>query len=502
VQGTFIAAKPFILDFIVVFVASTITFLFSFSKSFALSNKILNILSKKQYGTIILYSTIDVYYEAPYGSDESYELNTSTPSYGSNRLMFEKLITSTLSYQKLLILRLPALFGKYIKKNILYDLLNNNNVDKINYNSSFQWYNLNDIVADTVHCIKLVTNHILTINLFTEPIHTSDILQLFDLDKTQVDTESPLIEYNFKTNSNPYGYIRNRIQLLHEIREFISSFHLKKTNIAVCIFGEPRNILDKINDWKRFSLNFNVDFYLAFYSNESINATIEQISKELTVKSYYVTNNDLNYFNDVKYKASYPIMIHTADSKATFSRITSQCFIRQKAISLVELDDYDVVMLCRSDVSEFFVSHNDILNVKKFKDLLIVNSGTHVHAGGGGGCQKCSIETKCELEFHNNDICDWWCMGSPTIMSKWNTFYDNVLENYYEIQQTKLQPEISNHLQYIHKPENNEIMVMLPTSNWSKIENEVHCFYPEKLIRVVFKDDKILNATHDKQIWK
>jgi hypothetical protein len=95
------------------------------------------------------------------------------------------------------------------------------------------------------------------------------------------------------------------------------------------------------------------------------------------------------------------------------------------------MNDYDVVMLCRSDVSDFFVSFNDILNVSKFKDILVVNSGTHVHAGGGGGCIKCSIESKCDAEFHYNDICDWWCMGSPTIMSKWNKFYDAVLDNYH-----------------------------------------------------------------------
>jgi hypothetical protein len=463
---------------------------------------ILNILSKKQYGTIVLYSTIDVYYNAPVNSDESYELTISAPAYGSNRLIFEKLITSTLSYQKLLVLRLPALFGKHIKKNILYDLLHNNNIDKINYNSEFQWYNLNDIDSDTTHCLNLFKYHALTINLFTEPIHTSDILKLFDINKKQVDTKSPPISYNFKTTSNLDGYVRTKTRILHEIQEFVNSFSLQNTNIAVCLFGEPRDILNRIDDWKRFSLNFNVHFYLAFYSNESIHDTITHISNELAVKSYYVTDNDLSYFNELKYKAADPIMIHTADYKATFSRITSQCFIRQKATSLVEMNNYDVVMLCRSDVSNFFVSYNDILNVSKFKDLLVVNSGTHVHAGGGGGCVKCSIESKCDAEFHYNDICDWWCMGSPEVMSKWNTFYDNVLENYHSIQKTKLNPQISNQLQCIHKPEDNETMVVLPTGNWSIIENDVHCFYPEKLMRVSFQDDKILSATHDKLVWK
>lgn len=464
--------------------------------------KILDIISKKQYGTIVLYSTIDVYHDAPAESDESYELTVSAPSYGSNRLFFEKMVQSTLSYQKLLILRLPALFGKHIKKNILFDLLNDNNIDKINYNSSFQWYNLNDLHGDTIHCLNLFKHQSLTINLFTEPISTADILQLFDVNKSKVDTKSAKIEYNFKTNSNAFGYVRKQTRILHELQELISSYELRKINMAVCLFGEPRDILNRLEDWNRFSTNFNVHFYLAFYSNENIQETINQLCNELVVKSYYVTQNDLRYFDALKHKAETPIMIHTADHKATFARIASQCFIRQKATSLVQMDNYDVVMLCRSDVSNFFVSYSDILNVSKHTDLLIVNSGTHVHPGGGGGCVKCSIDAKCNNEFHNNDICDWWCMGSPTIMSKWNKFYDDVLENYHAIQKTVTKPKTSNQLQCTENPEENETLVALPTGNWSLIENDVHCFYPEKIMRSVFKADKILDATHDKQVWK
>jgi hypothetical protein len=215
----------------------------------------------------------------------------------------------------------------------------------------------------------------------------------------------------------------------------------------------------------------------------------------------FITDNDLDYFDKLKHKAISPINIFTADYKATFSRITSQCYIRQKATSLVEMKDYDVVLLCRSDVSNFNISNSDILNVAESKDLLIVNSGTHVHAGGGGGCTKCTIESKCDLEFHANDICDYWCMGSPAVMSVWNTFYDNILKNYYDIQKTKPNVSSTPQLHYIPKLEENEMLVSLPTNDWALIENEVHCFYPEKLMRPAFKDIKILSATHDKQIW-
>lgn len=461
---------------------------------------ILNIISKKEYNRIILYSTIDIYTGVPLESDESYPIQIQSPNYGSNRFLFEKLISNTLKFNKLLILRLPALFGKHIKKNILFDLLNNNEIHKINYHSKYQWYNLNDLAKDTVHCLNLIGNKVI-INLFSEPIDTSDILGLFNIDKSNVDTKSNQIIYNYKTNSNPTNYVKNKSQILHEIKEFISYYKINSIKIAVCLFGEPRDILNRIQDWKKFSSNFKTDFYLSFYSNENIIDIIKTISSSLPVKSFFITENDLNYFDSLKFKAKHPIHIHTTDYKATFPRITSQAFIRQKATSLVEMNKYDVIMLCRSDVSNFNISSTDILNITKMKDLLIVNSGTHVHAGGGSGCVKCTTNLKCNLEFHANDICDWWCMGSPETMSKWNKFYDNLLENYYEIQKTNLNPPSTHELQFIKNPQENEISVILPTGNWNIIENNVHCFYPEKIIRSVFKDNKIIGASNDKKLW-
>jgi hypothetical protein len=33
------------------------------------------------------------------------------------------------------------------------------------------------------------------------------------------------------------------------------------------------------------------------------------------------------------------------------------------------------------------------------------------------------------------------------------------------------------------------------------MENLVHCFYPEKIMRSAFKDYQIIDATHDKSLW-
>ena len=87
--------------------------------------------------------------------------------------MFEKYVIDTFKNNH--ILRLPALFGDGLKKNVLYDLLNNNQVHKISVNTWFQWYNVNDIYKDINYVIE---NDIKIINLFSEPVETMKILKM------------------------------------------------------------------------------------------------------------------------------------------------------------------------------------------------------------------------------------------------------------------------------------------------------------------------------------
>jgi hypothetical protein len=108
--------------------------------------EIIKLIGNVKYKNVYLISTIDVYGNSPVGVNESFDPIFKDFSYGSNRYLFEKMVVKHLIHESVQIFRLPALFSKNIKKNILYDLLHNNNVNMINKNSSFQWYNLNDLV--------------------------------------------------------------------------------------------------------------------------------------------------------------------------------------------------------------------------------------------------------------------------------------------------------------------------------------------------------------------
>jgi nucleoside-diphosphate-sugar epimerase len=180
-------------------------------------------ISTKSYSKVVLISTIDVYNDSPIGVDETYSPNISKLSYGNNRYIFELMVREYVKTYDLKIFRLSALFNNLIKKNVLYDLIHNNNVNQINQNSIFQWYNIDNLISD-IHKFSNEYPNETIFNLFTEPIHTSDIVELFPhhIDKVQNGLK---IMYNYKTKFG--GYIDNKDNVLTEIKKLINESSIK-----------------------------------------------------------------------------------------------------------------------------------------------------------------------------------------------------------------------------------------------------------------------------------
>ena len=182
--------------------------------------KIIDIISKKSYKKVILISTIDVYCDSPLMIDESYPIGVKNLSYGTNRYFFEMLVENLVDCGDLKIFRLPALYNKHIKKNILYDLINDNNVNQINANSSFQWYNLDNLTND-IRLYSVLHPKRKVFNLFTEPLDSIEIVKLFPHHKPNVSFSPNRNEYDFKTNLNKTGYILSKDEVLNDIKEFV-----------------------------------------------------------------------------------------------------------------------------------------------------------------------------------------------------------------------------------------------------------------------------------------
>jgi hypothetical protein len=189
-------------------------------------NFLINILNKKKYNNIFLFSTIDVYNNSPLLVNEDYYPNIKELSYGTNRYFFELFVDKFLEYNNLKIFRLPAVFGKKIKKNILYDLINGNQINKIKINSLYQWYNLENLYKDVLFYDTNYRDDKI-FNFFNEPIPTIEILNFFPDYINQVEKNDIPITYNCTTKFKKNGYFNSKEETLKEIKKFIDEFSIK-----------------------------------------------------------------------------------------------------------------------------------------------------------------------------------------------------------------------------------------------------------------------------------
>ena len=173
-------------------------------------------------------SSLDVYPKKSY-LDENFNIYKSkTNKYGENRKLLENFIIN--HFKDYLIIRLPALFGTNLKKNALFDLLNNKKI-RVNKKSTFQWYNLQYLPN---HIKILKKNKIKIINLVSEPISFKDMLSFFNKKKLinltkQKFFKSSILKYNFFTI---YGslfkkkgnYIFSKNEVLNKLSDYVIQY--------------------------------------------------------------------------------------------------------------------------------------------------------------------------------------------------------------------------------------------------------------------------------------
>lgn len=127
-------------------------------------------LSKIQCRTFILISTVDVF-DSPIGADETTPVEEEgLHAYGFNRRYLEKFVAQ--NFPDHLIVRLPGLVGPGLKKNIIFDFLNNNGISRIDSRGVFQFYPMVNLWPD----IQVALHHRLKIIHFTSsPISVADV---------------------------------------------------------------------------------------------------------------------------------------------------------------------------------------------------------------------------------------------------------------------------------------------------------------------------------------
>ncbi|GJD76312.1 Rossmann-fold NAD(P)-binding domain-containing protein [Methylobacterium goesingense] len=142
----------------------------------------------------VLISTVDVY-QNPINVTEMDFASEEGAAYGANRAKLERFIRERFKHH--LIVRLPALYGVGLRKNAIYDLQNDNMVEKIDPLGSFQWYDVRRLEADLA---AIRDQDLKLLNISAEPIEMREIGDRFFPGKLRApDPTNAPVRYDMRT---------------------------------------------------------------------------------------------------------------------------------------------------------------------------------------------------------------------------------------------------------------------------------------------------------------
>ncbi|MCU7495753.1 MAG: NAD(P)-dependent oxidoreductase [Ignavibacteria bacterium] len=146
-------------------------------------------------GKFILISTVDVFND-PHGvSEKTGVKEEGLHPYGLHRRMLEKFVEE--HFKDYLIIRLPGLVGPGLRKNVIFDFRNGNNLHAIDSRGLFQFYPMVNLWAD----IKLaIESKLKLLHLTAEPLGVSEIAEAcFGMSFHQLAAGTPA-RYDFRSD--------------------------------------------------------------------------------------------------------------------------------------------------------------------------------------------------------------------------------------------------------------------------------------------------------------
>jgi hypothetical protein len=122
--------------------------------------------------TFILISTVDVF-KTPVGVDEDSNVDeTGLHAYGLHRRLLEKFVEE--HFPNHLVVRLPGLVGPGLRKNVIFDFLNENNTHLIDSRGVFQFYPMINLWFDIETALSAGLK---LVHLTAAPVAVTDISQ-------------------------------------------------------------------------------------------------------------------------------------------------------------------------------------------------------------------------------------------------------------------------------------------------------------------------------------
>lgn len=127
-------------------------------------------LKTVQCQTFILISTVDVF-KQPVGVNEDTPVDEDgLHPYGLHRRYLETFVES--QFPQHLIVRLPGLVGPGLRKNVIFDFLNENNLDAIDSRGVFQFYPMVNLWYDIQIALRAELS---LVHLTAEPISVAEV---------------------------------------------------------------------------------------------------------------------------------------------------------------------------------------------------------------------------------------------------------------------------------------------------------------------------------------
>ena len=171
----------------------------------------------------ILISTVDVF-KNPVGTHEGTAVDEKgLPPYGLHRRLLEKFVEGRFTNH--LVVRLPGLVGPGLRKNVLFDFLNNHNLQAIDSRGIFQFYPMVNLWHDLELALR---SGLKLVHLTAEPISVEDIARNCFGRSFQQILSVPPAHYDFQSNyAELFGghgrYPYSRRETLQAVRAYAQS---------------------------------------------------------------------------------------------------------------------------------------------------------------------------------------------------------------------------------------------------------------------------------------
>lgn len=183
--------------------------------------RLIDCLATASIDRFILISTVDVYPIPINVTESSVPKITDLGPYGRHRLLLENRVRQ--SYKRHHVVRLPGLFGDGLKKNAIFDLQNQNQIQLINPSSTYQWYPI-DLITDDLATI--VKNDLRLTNITSEPILIDTLIREFFPQLNVGKEAGKPATYDVRSEyaerfGGERGYVLNKDRVFTKLEEYI-----------------------------------------------------------------------------------------------------------------------------------------------------------------------------------------------------------------------------------------------------------------------------------------